>query len=1081
MRKQIIVLLGMALLFYSTLVQAADETLLLRSPTASANHLAFVYAGDIWVSDLNGTNPRRLTIHPGVERDPHFSPDGSKIAFTGWYGGNYDLFVVSVQGGEPTRLTWHPGVDITRGWTPDGKQVLFTSNRKAFKPSKQFQLWTVAATGGFPEALPMPTAFRGAITPDGERIAYTPIVDPPFGGWKRYRGGMTPPIWIFDFKTQEIEKVPHNRTNDRDPIWVGKTLYFISDRDRIANIYAYNSVTQKVVQVTYHDDFDVLNATASQVGIHYEHAGRIHRLDPVTGKANALSIKISADYPDVRPHWEAVADTIESGALSPDGSQVVFSARGDIHLVAAKSGHSLNLTKSSSSHQRTPVWSRDGKSLAWFSDHSGEYQLVVHNLETDSKQVVSLDAAPSFYFQPQWSPDNSKLLLVDKHNQLIVVDVQSGKVQIADCDGLNMEPFSMNPQFSPDSRYIAYTKNLPTRMGTLYIYDHKTKLVHQAADGMSDINYPVWSNDGQYIYFAASTDYGPRTNWMSIGNIGYHARYSIYALSLNKDVSPPLPVTDIAGKKQLVKYEKNSKKVKIKIDFKDLQDRITPLPIPADNYGALTVVLDGSLLLLKFQPNDAPINWNPGAKPQSLIRFDFNNLKIKTLAENISGYQLSFDSKKLLVKQGAGLSVADTADPTSVKPLDTTGMRAYVDPRAEWRQMYFEAWRLLRDYFYAPDMHGLNWSVIRDRYEPFLEHINHRSDLDYLLREMQGELVVGHAYVYPGDQPGKDEIPVGLLGADLELDQGKYRINKIYTGESWNPDFEAPLDRPGIRIKPGDYILAIDDRAIDEEINIYSQLVFKAGRETKLLVSHDAAGKNARSIYVKPADYKQNLRLRLRDWVENNRRKVDEMTDGKVAYVHMPDTAQWGHTYFYRYYYSQVTKEAAIIDDRFNDGGFVSDEIVNRMAAPLLSYWVMRDGGMLATPANIFGPKVMLINETSGSGGDALPHFFRRQGVGTLIGKRTWGGLAGIGYYPQLLDGGRITAPHFAILSPDGDWEVENEGVPPDIDIEQTPKLVINGHDPQLEKAVEVVLEKLKTSKIKLLKEPPPYPGRALE
>jgi len=1060
------------------------EALLLHHPTAGGGHLAFSYAGDIWVADPDGSNPRRLTVHPGVERDPHLSPDGSRVAFTGWYGGGYDVYVVSVDGGQPRQLTWHPAADVCRGWTPDGERVLFTSNRTAFKPSKQFQLLTVAADGGFPEPLPMPTAFRGAYSPDGRRIAYTPIKDPPFGGWKRYRGGMTPPIWLFDLTTHEVEKIPHNRTNDRDPIWIGDKVFFVSDRNRIANIFAYDTTTSEVTQVTHHEDFDVLTATGSAAGIHYEQAGRIHRLDPASGHSSPIPVHIAADQPDARPHWVGAAKTIESVALSNDGSQVAFGARGDIHVVAAKSGHSLNLSHSSDAHERHPVWSSDGRSLAWVSDASGEYRLIVRSLDGAEDRVIPLDDSPSFYFDPQWSPDGSRLTILDKSCRLHVVEPEDGSARVVDRDTFGVYPFTMGVRFSPDGRYIAYAKNQPTRMRAIFIHDTSTGATHRVTDGMSDTAFPVWSPDGEYLYFVASTNYGPKAASSSIDNIDIRPSYSFYAAALRRETQPRLPPQNLAAGRSAKApsgEEDAGDDAPQSIDFEEIQDRVTALPMAADNYGSLTTTPDGALYYLVFGPGENPLQMGPDSKPRTLHRFDFETRKSTQVTAGVIGYRLSGDGSTLLTLTPGGWKIAKAANAKEAKPLDLSGMRALVDPRQEWRQMYFESWRILRDYFYAPNMHGLDWAAIRDRYAPFLDHVGHRSDLDFLIREMQSELVVGHAYISPGDEPGREQVPVGLLGADLEIHEDRYRIAKIYSGESWNADFEAPLDRIGLGIAEGDYILAVDGRPLTAGDNIYSRLAHTPGRETALETADNPAGDDARTVHVKPVDLRQEARLRLRDWVESNRRAVDAATGDRVAYIHMPDTAEWGRAYFDRYYYSQLDREAAIFDDRFNDGGWVADSLVNRVAAPLVSYWVHRQGGVTTSPNNIFGPKVMLINETAGSGGDALPHYFRRQGVGTLIGKRTWGGLVGIGYYPPLLDGGRITAPHFAILSPDGDWEVENVGVPPDIEVEQTPKLVIQGRDPQLEKAIEVVMEMLEASALVLRKDAPGYPKRALE
>ena len=807
----------------------ASETLLVHQPTASASRLAFVSAGDIWVSNLDGSDPHRLTVHPGVESDPHFSPDGSEIAFTGWYGGNYDVFVIPVDGGQPVRLTWHPAPDISRGWSVDGKQVLFASTRNAFKPSKQFQLWTVDHEGGFPQVLPMPTAFRGAYSADGRRMAYTPIKDPPFGGWKRYRGGMTPPIWIFDFASREIEKIEHERTNDRDPVWIGDKVYFISDRNRISNVFSYDTGTKAVAQLTRHDDFDVLSATGAGQSIYYEQAGRIRRLDTVTGETVAIPVVIQADQPAARPHGVDVSKTLEAVALSPDGGQIAFAARGDIHVVAAKSGHSIDLTHSSDSHERDPVWSADGKRLAWCSDKSGEYQLVIHSLEDRRERVIPLEKNPSFYFHLTWSPDGRSLVLSNKHNELLWVDAESGEVRRIERDDHAPSGYGVRGRFSADGRYLAYSLHMPTRLRAVRIYDSLTRQVYALTDGASDSAEPSWSPDGHYLYFLSSVDFGPKTTWLSIGNIGQRAQYTFYVAALGKDTPPRLPATDIAGivKVKPAQPDKDKPAKAAAIDFEGLRDRVVALPIKAGNYGRLSVAPDGNLFYLEFAADDFPVDMSLEIEPQTLFRYDFEAAESKQLLTGLKGYRLSADGEVLLTRtdkdwtvrpvaaaEGGEKSSGSGGEP---KPLDLTGLRAEVDPRQEWRQMYFEAWRLLRDYFYAPNMHGLDWAQVRDRYAPFLDHLGHRADLDFLLREMQGELVVGHAYISPGDQPGSEPIPVGLLGADLTLDHGAYRIAKIYKSESWKAEFKAPLDRSGLRVKEGDYILAVDGQPLDSK------------------------------------------------------------------------------------------------------------------------------------------------------------------------------------------------------------------------------------------------------------------------
>ncbi len=1065
-------------------VAYAAETLLLRQPTNSATRLAFVYAGDIWVSDLDGAHPTRLTVHPGVESNPYFSPEGSQIAFTAFYGGNYDVYVIDVEGGEPKQLTYHPGFDLAQGWSPDGSRVLLSSNRNAFKPKKQFELFSVAVNGGLPVQLPMPSAFRGTFSPDGARLAYTPIKDPPFGGWKRYRGGMTPPIWLFDLASHEVEKIPHDRTNDLFPMWIGNHVYFVSDRNYNANIFSYDTTTKQLSQLTFHETFDVKHASAGANQIVYEQAGRIHLLDPITGKTRPIPISISADQPDARPQWVDPLKQFEYSSISPDGAQTAFCARGDVFLVANKSGHIRNLTRSSDVHEREPVWSPDGANIAYLSDASGENQLYIQALTDSNIVAIDLDEQPSFYYDLDWSPDGRMISLVDKHQRLMLVDVLSHRVRLIDQNNFASPPVGLDAEFSPDSRWIAYTKNMDNRLRTIFVYDTQTSQTHQVTDSMADTSHVAFDSKGHYLFLLASIDYGPKTSSNHISSLGYRQTYGVFSIPLRSDLPPRLGRLAVAG----IEHQGAQPKTisdgplePVRIDFDGLLDRAAPLPVKPANYGDLAVTADGSLLLLEYGPDEYASEYARSTPTRTLHRFNFESREFAVFLTDINAYQLSKDGDSVLVRKGENWFTAAVANTENQQPLDLTAMRTRVDPREEWRHMFGEAWRILRDYFYDEDMHGLNWQSMRDRYTPFLDHLGHRSDLDYLIRELQGELVVGHAYIFPGDQPGRNPVPVGLLGADLDTDEDAYRITRIYRGEDWNADLEAPLDRVGLDIKVGDYLLGINDEPLNRHVNLYRLLGHTIGQETALLINQTASLEDARTVYVKPVDYAAENKLRLRHWVEHNRRIVNEMTGDRVAYIHLPDTAEWGYAYFNRYFFSQLDKQAAIIDDRFNDGGYIADYFVNRLGAPLLSYWAHRDGQLLASPSGIYGPKVMLINETAGSGGDALPLFFRRRGIGPLIGKRTWGGLVGIGSYPVMIDGGRITAPRFAIISPEGQWEVENAGVPPDIEVEQTPKRVIQGHDPQLEKAIEVILELLEASDAALLKERPPGPKRALD
>ncbi|KPL10588.1 hypothetical protein AMJ85_05490 [candidate division BRC1 bacterium SM23_51] len=1076
-----------------------DETLLLRQPTISANHVAFIYAGDIWIADRDDGSARRLTVHPGVEANPMFSPDGSLIAFSGNYDGNIDVYVVPATGGSPRRLTFHPGADSIRGWTPDGKQILFNSARLSVT-SRYSRLFTVSVDGGFPEALPMPMAERAAYSPGATRIAYTPIQDA-FGSWKRYRGGRTTPIWLFDLETYEVEKVPHENASDTFPMWIDKTVYFLSDRNHTMNLFAYDTRSRKVRQVTHHTDFDVKSASAGAGVVVYEQAGRLHIFDPKKETSTALKIRVAPDLPYTRPRYEEALRSIRNAGLSPTGKRAVFEARGDIFTVPAEKGDIRNLTRTPGVHERDPAWSPDGKRIAYLSDASGEYQLMLRDQKGLEEPTVIPLGDPTFYFSPIWSPDGKKILYTDKRLHLFYLALEDKKPVQVDKD-IYYYGYTLDPVWSPDSGWIAYTKRLDNRLRAVFLYDLASSKTHQVTDGLSDVSSACFSRDGKYLFFAASTDSGLSIAGLDMSAYDHPPKMSLYVSVLNKEVpSPFAPESDeeSIGKneadneknrdrddqnpKRAKDYndynnskekpkaeEKNEKKVEVKIDLENLDQRIVSLPVPARSYGNLQAAADGNLFYLERLENQ---------EGYTLHRFEMKERKAKTFLTKVRSYWISSDGKALLYR-GPGNSYTIVKTAGEPKPgegkLDLDSMEVFVDPRAEWAQMFNEAWRIQRDYFYAPNMHGADWPAMRERYQPFVAHVGHRTDLNYIFAEMFGELVVGHAYVSGGDMPGGERVAVGLLGADYQLVDGYYRITRIYSGENWNPDLRAPLTEPGVDVSEGDFLLTANGRPLRTPTNIYSFFEKTADRQTVLEVNTKPTTEGARTVTVVPIASESGLRHRA--WIENNRRKVDEMSDGRVAYVYMPNTGRAGYQSFNRYYFSQLNRDAAVIDERFNGGGKAADYIIDMLHRPLLCYWSPREGKPSRTPnASIYGPKAMIINEYAGSGGDAMPLFFRRRGLGKLVGKRTWGGLVGISGYPILMDGGRVTAPAFAIYSPDGEWEVENEGVSPDIEVEMTPKLVIEGHDPQLEKAVEVVLEELERNPVKKIPRPP-YPNR---
>ena len=1054
------------------------DTLLLRSPTVSATSVAFVYANDLWVAPRAGGEARRLTVHPGRETNPYFSPDGKWIAFTGEYDGNADVYVVSVDGGDPRRLTFHPGADVVEGWTPDGRAVLFASTRSSH--SFYDRLFTVPVDGGFEEPLPMPMAERGAYSADAGRIAYNPVRNLwTEETWRHYRGGQEPFLWIFDFKTQDIDVVPHDNTNDTWPMWIGDVVYFVSDRDGTMNLYGYDTKSKQVRQLTHHADFDIKAASAGAGVIVYEQGGRLHLFDPASGATTPIAIHIDPDLPDTRPRFTSAVPFIQHVGISPTGMRALFEARGDIFTVPAKKGDIRDLTRTPGVAERDPAWSPDGKTIAYFSDAGGEYRLMVRDQSgSGDETAITLDG-PSFYYTPTWSPDGKRIAYTDKRLKLWIVDLATKRPVVVDSDTYEHPERTLStPVWSPDSKWLAYAKRQPNQLRAIMLYDVAAGVPHQVTDGRSDAIAPAFSLDGKYLYFAASTNFALNVGWIDLSSSERAVRRSVYVAVLDRTAPSPLaPESDEEPAAPAPAPKDTTKKADstpvTKIDLAGIDQRILALSVPERDYSALAAAADGRLFYLESVPNQ------PGFV---LHRYDPKERKAEDFLAGVTSYAVSQDGKKLLYRApGDSYGIVATDGKASVGDgkLDLSTMQVYVEPRAEWRQMFEEFWRVERDFFYDPGMHGADWKAIHDRYRPWLDYVGHREDLNYLIAQMMGEMVVGHNFVGGGDMPRIDTVAVGLLGADYVVENGVYRFRRVYSGLNWNPNLRAPLTEPGVNVNAGEYLLAVNGRPLRAPTNVYALFANTVGRQTTLTVNSKPTPQGARTVTVVPIASETGLRHRA--WVEGNVHLVDSLSGGRVAYVHMPNTAGNGFTEFNRYYFSQLDRLATILDERFNTGGDIADYVEDMLNRPVLAYMATRNGRVFSSPAaSIYGPKVMITNEYAGSGGDAMPLYFRRRGLGKLVGKRTWGGLVGIYDYPTLMDGGFITAPRIALFSPTGEWDAEDVGVPPDVEVEMTPKLVIEGHDPQLERAVAVVLDEL-------AKNPPPshavphpaYPTRA--
>lgn len=1058
-----------------------NDTKMLTQPAMSESQVAFVYAGDIWIAGISGENPHRLTTDEGLESDPFFSPDGQWIAFSAQYDGNTDVFLVPSAGGIPKRLTWHPGSDIVRGFTPDGTSVLFASSRYDFS-GRYTQLFTVALTGGFPVRLQIPNASKACYSPDGAHMAYTPLREG-FHQWKNYRGGSVTTIWIIRFSDFSVEKIPQpdGRCNDTDPMWIGNRIFFRSDRNGEFNIFSYDPASKSIQQLTTHEDFPVLHVSSGKKQILYEQAGHLHLLDLSNNQSQKLQIGVAADLLELRPRYVNGSRYIRNAGISPSGARAVFEFRGEIITLPEKKGDPRNITQTAGAHERSPLWSPDGKTIAYFSDASGEYELFLEAQDgAGTPEKFKLNGT-GFYTMGYWSPDSKKITFSDNGRNLYWIDIETGKITRIDTDYL-YTPGAFGNMFgtwSPDSKWVAYAVNNSAYFKQVFIYSLEQKKSFPITDGLSDVSNPVIDPGGKYIYFFSSTDAGPVVHWFDQSTADMRMTRNIYLATLRKDIESPLfkeSDEEEPAENNAQNGEEKAKKpeAQFTIDFDGIDERIIDLPVESGNYHNLQVGDEGKIYFIEAPPTLQ----GPYGSDTKLNMYDLKERKPETILTGVNNYFISNDHKKILYSSGNSWGIISATG--SHKPgegkIDTESIEVRIVPPAEWQQIFDEAWRINRDYFYDPGMHGADWNAMKEKYAFFLPHLSCRNDLNSVIQWMCSELSVGHHRVGGGDYlQNPDRVGGGLLGADYAIENNRYKIKKIYGGLNWNPEMRSPLTEPGVNVNAGEYLLAVNGEELTGTMNLYTLFENTAGKITELTVGPNPNFTGSRTTAVVPVSSEWSLRNR--DWVEGNLKKVEEATGGRVAYVYVPNTAGSGHTYFKRYFFPQSDKDAIIIDERFNGGGLIADYYIDILNRKYQSYWNMRYGADLKTPsASIQGPKVMLIDETAGSGGDMLPWMFRKFNMGPLIGKRTWGGLVGTLGFPVLMDGGYVTAPNLGIWTEEG-FVVENVGVPPDIEVEQWPAEVINGHDPQLEKAIEVILEELgKNPPHK--PERPPYPIR---